>query len=142
MRRLVKGIVSDLHIAIRLVVMLALSIWFVVGVKKAEPIIFPVVDGFEITQVDHKRTKTLIAGVLNKHRDCEFIEVVAISHNAIVSIEFQETAYNSTGVVSRPVGEYDWGWWAVMPKVSELTLYSRHECWTGSVLTKLYEGKL
>jgi len=127
---------------IRVVVIVALFIWSIAGLKQLEPIIYPVVSDFSITEVKYEKDHTLIAGRLTKERDCTFKEVIAISHDAIVSIEFQETAYHSTGVVSRPVGQYDWGWWSVMPRVSELTLYSRHECDTGKVLTKLYDGEL
>lgn len=110
--------------------------------KEVETYVWPVVSDFQIDEVQHEKGRTLLGGQLSKSRACEFLDLIAVSGSRIVSIEFQETAYNSTGVVSRPVGFYDWGFWAVIPRVSQLTLYSEHQCSTGLVTTKLWDGEL
>ena len=129
---------------LRFSILIAALIWSFWLFKKVEPFVFPVVSDFKLTEVDQQpqQGRTLIAGQLTKERDCTFNEVIAVSNDRVVSVIFQETAYNSQGAVSRPVGSYDWGWWAILPAVTYLELYSRHECMTGEVLTKLYEGKL
>lgn len=132
---------------IKTAITLSFLLWGAWVFKKIEPYAWPVVVDFEIKEVVQNpdgagRGSTLIAGSLTKKRDCQFIETIAVSGNILASIQYQETAYNSSGVVSRPVGHYDWGWWAIIPSIQELTLYSRHMCSTGEVLTKLYDGRL
>lgn len=121
---------------------LACVFWGWQGFKSIETWVWPIVTDFKILEINQEKSRTLIAGEMRKVRSCEFKSMIAVSGDRIVSIEFQETAYNSTGLVSRPEGFYNWGWWAVIPRVSRLALYTEHVCSTGLVTTKLWEGVL
>lgn len=141
-RRLGRVLFVEIPMALKLAVYSAAGVWGLIGLKQLEPILYPVVSGFEITEINQSKISTSIAGVLTKRRDCTFKEVIAVSRGRVVSVVFDETAYNTTGVVSRPAGQYDWGWWTIIPRVSHLELYARHDCTTGEVLTEMWEGDL
>ena len=114
------------------------AVWLAVWLKTMEPELFPVIEDFEIEQVDHSDTGTSIQGTMYKARGCEFKEVVAYSGKYLINVEFSET----TEIVSRIEGQQAWGVWILTPPVKELTLYARHQCVTGTVQTKLFEGLL
>jgi len=124
------------HIKVGLVIAAIVWSWF--GFKAVEPTIFPVVTDFTINETTIQGNDQLISGMMIKRRDCLFESVVAYSGDHLVGIRFTETP----SPVSRIKGDQAWGIWIVTPPVIELSLYSRHECATGSVTTKLWEGKL
>ena len=124
------------HIKVGLVI--AAVVWSWLGFKSIEPSIFPVVTDFTIHETQIQGSDQLIAGMMIKRRDCLFKSVVAYSDNHLVGIRFTETLEP----VSRIEGAQAWGVWIITPPVTELALYSRHECATGLVTTKLWEGEL
>lgn len=117
---------------------IAVAVWLTVWLKTAEPELFPVIEDFKIEQVEQLDIGTSIEGTMFKARGCEFKEVVAYSGKYLVNVEFSET----TKIVSRIEGQQAWGVWILTPPVKELTLYARHQCVTGTVQTKLFEGLL
>ena len=107
--------------------------------KYLEPSLFPVVTGFVIEEVQKVDGQQQIAGRMYKQRNCDFTEVVAYNGKGdLVDIEFLDVKQ----VVSRVEGVQGWGWWAIIPAVNKLALYSNHNCATGKVTTKLFEGVL
>jgi hypothetical protein len=115
------------------------SLW--IGFKRIEPIIFPVVIGFEITSAQSEAGKRLrISGTFDKVRQCKFIEVLGYSDNKFVSIAF--AALPGAQVPSRLLGVQTYGPWLLAPEVSNLKLYSRHQCATGEVVTNIFDGTI
>ena len=107
--------------------------------KYVEPKLFPVVTGFVIEEVKLENGEQRIAGQMFKERNCDFVEVVAYdANNNLVDIKFLDVR----NVVSRIEGMQAWGWWMVTPPVETLKLYVNHQCATGKVTTKLFEGVL
>ena len=112
--------------------------WILVGLKKVEPIIYPVITDFVVEENKIMDDLLLVRGSMIKARDCQFEDVIAYSNGSIVSLEFTETKVD----VSRIKGVQNWGWWVVYPLVKSITVYARHRCSTGTVTTKLFEGKV
>jgi len=96
--------------------------------KTLEHLLFPVVKDFEIKEVKAGEGKSKeLAGVMNKVRDCKFIEVVAYDqHKRPVYLEFLDRVDGKT--YSRAATEQLWGWWRVPGTASKITIYSRHSC--------------
>lgn len=117
---------------------IAAFVWAWVAFKAMEPSIYPVVSDFTIDEVKIEDSQQRIMGMMTKNRDCTFVEVIAYSGDHLVSLGFTETPVP----VSRVEGRQAWGWWLITPPVKTVTLYSRHECATGEVTTKLWEGSL
>ena len=117
---------------------IAAALWAWAGFKGIEPLIFPVVSEFTIDKVEEADGKQSISGMMVKNRNCHFLEVVAYSEDRLVALQFTETP----APVSRVKGKQAWGVWLLLPPVKQLTLYSRHDCETGEVTTKLWEGEL
>ena len=112
--------------------------WILVGLKKLEPILYPVITDFVVEETKVVGDHLLVRGSMVKNRECQFEDVIAYSNKSIVSLEFTETKVD----VSRIKGVQNWGWWAVYPPVKTITVYARHRCSTGIVTTKLFEGKV
>jgi len=122
-----------------LLVAITTSLW--IGFKRIEPIIFPVVIGFEITSAQSEAGKRLrISGTFDKVRSCEFLELIGYSGSQFVSIAF--AALPNAQVASRLTGRQTYGPWILAPKVSNLKLYSRHQCATGEVVTNIFDGTI
>ena len=102
--------------------------------KYVEPAVFPVVKDFKILNVEnYGEDSLLIEGKMNKVRACEFIEVVGYSDEKFIKIEY-------IGAVTRLARKQTYGPWLLTPKVNQLELYSRHLCFTGEVVTPLFNG--
>lgn len=123
---------------IKVGVFIAALVWGWIGFKKIEPKIMPVVKDFSIDEVVTEGNTQRISGLMNKVRNCDFVELVAYSGNHLIGIGFTETP----APVSRVEGKQEWGWWVITPPVKQLTLYVNHACATGKVTTKLWEGEL
>ena len=122
-----------------LLVAITTSLW--IGFKRIEPIIFPVVIGFEITSAQSEAGKRLrISGTFDKVRSCEFLELIGYSGSQFVSIAF--AAMPNAQVASRLTGRQTYGPWILVPEVSNLKLYSRHQCATGEVVTNIFNGTI
>lgn len=103
------------------------------GFRAVEPVVFPVVKNFTIVNVYEQGTNgLLISGTLDKVRDCEFISVVGYSGKEFIKVD------SLPG--SRLVRLQAYGPWLLAPKVDTLELYMKHSCFTGTVLTKLFDG--
>jgi len=135
---LAKLFMHDMPRTVKVLLYISLATWALHGYKQIESVIHPVVVDFTIKAVEEVAEGKRIAGHMDKVRDCKFEEVLAYSNNKLVDIKFVDVR----NVVSRVEGKQAWGWWLVIPAVDTLTLYSRHTCVTGSVLTKLYEGEI
>lgn len=122
----------------RLGVQLAVLFWSAWLFKQLEPVVFPVVDNFTIEHAFERNKGIAISGSMEKVRDCRFVEVVAYSDQHLVNVEFSETSH----VVSRIEGQQSWGWWTLTPAINRVKLYALHECWSGHVTTKLFDGEL
>lgn len=136
----IKIFLHDMPRAVRIALLSTIFAWLFYGYKEIEPTIYPVVTNFNITNIEDTPEGTRIAGTMDKKRDCKFEAILAYSNNALVDVVFTDVVHNAG--ISRVTGSQSWGWWIIVPSVSELTLYSRHSCDTGKVLTKLYDGVL
>ncbi len=137
---MIKIFLHDMPSTVKAALTATVFVWAFYGYKEIEPIINPVVINFDITSIEDTPEGTRIAGTLDKRRDCKFEAVLAYSAGALVDVVFTDVVHNVG--VSRVTGRQAWGWWIIVPSVPELTLYSRHSCDTGKVLTKLYDGVL
>lgn len=139
---LAKVFMTDMPRPVKYALYVTVFTWAAWGFKKVEPTFFPVVADFVITQSETIGNSKRISGVMTKKRDCEFVELIAYSGSHLVSLAFADRPSSSTGVISRVEGTQDWGWWVITPAVDTLTLYSRHNCATGRVLTRLFDGRI
>ena len=122
-----------------LYVAIASAAW--AGFKQFEPVVFPVVTDFEITKAQSEDGERLrISGTLDKVRPCEFLELIGYSGSQFVSIAF--AALPNAQVSSRLTGRQTYGPWLLAPEVSNLKLYSRHQCATGEVVTNIFDGTI
>jgi len=122
-----------------LYIAIASALW--AGFKRFEPVLFPVVTGFEITSAQSESGgKLRISGTFDKVRPCEFLEVIGYSGSQFVSIAF--SALPNAQIPSRLTGRQTYGPWVLVPEVDQLELYSRHKCATGQVVTKLFNGAI
>ena len=137
-KELVRAFMRDLSPVVKAVGLLIILTWAFYGYKQVEGMVHPVVTDFVIDEVKETDEGKHIAGSMNKRRDCHFEEVVAYSGRRLVDVDFDDVKH----VVSRVEGSQAWGFWIVVPSVDKLTLYSRHTCLTGSVLTKLFDGEI
>ena len=137
-KEMIKLFMYEMPRTVKAILYISLFTWAFYGYKQWEGIVNPVVVDFAIDEVVLDGANKRIAGSMNKVRDCSFEQVVAYSGDHLVDIQFADVR----NVVSRVKGSQAWGWWVVVPAVDTLTLYSRHMCFTGEVLTKLYEGKI
>lgn len=137
-RRTLKWAIGELSPLTRFGLYLAIIFWSAWGFKKIEPVILPVVEDFTITSSTYDDDSVHIAGDMRKVRDCRFVEVVGYSNQHLVNVRFTETI----NTVSRVQGAQAWGVWEITPPVKQLKLFALHDCWSGKVTTKLYEGEL
>jgi len=102
--------------------------------KYVEPAVFPVVKDFRILNVEnYGEDSLLITGEMDKVRSCEFIEVIGYSGEKFIKIEYITAN-------TRLARKQTYGPWLLTPKVGQLELYSRHLCFTGEVVTPLFNG--
>jgi len=87
----------------------------------------PVVTGFTVTYSDRDHGSLVIAGNMQKVRDCRFIEVAAYSGESYLSLEFSDRHLRDHGK-SRAEGLQTWGPWAITPDATPLRLVARHQC--------------
>ena len=120
------------------VLLITVLTWILVGLKKLEPIIYPVITDFVVEETKLINDHLFVRGAMVKNRQCDFKDVIAYSEGSIVSLEFTETKSD----ISRIKGIQNWGWWKVYPPVKNIVVYARHSCSTGTVVTKLFEGKV
>lgn len=133
MRKLCNKVPRHLYIGL----VLALVLWAWNLFKLVEPQVLPVVSGFAIVDVDRDQAgEVWIRGTMTKVRDCEFTQIAAYSGPTLLDLHYTETREQ----VSRIPGAQTWGWWTLTPDVNALSLYADHECITGRVRTKLFDG--
>lgn len=129
---------QQLPASIRWALVFSSVVWSIIGFKHYEPTFFPVIENFTVLDVQQLEEGTALSGEMLKARDCRFKEVVAYSGRHLVDVRFTETSK----IVSRLEGYQSWGVWLIVPPVREITLYARHDCVTGTVTTKLFDGLL
>ena len=98
----------------------------------------PVIKDFKISEVQRTNDRLMISGEFDKIRDCKFKELVPYSNGVLIYVDFMET-YDP---VNRVPGHQYFGWWSVIPPVKKLEVSARHQCATGLVTTKVYDGVL
>ena len=87
----------------------------------------PVVTGFNVTYSEHDSGSLIIAGNMQKVRDCRFIEVAAYSGDSYLSLEFSDRHLRDHGK-TRAEGLQTWGPWEITPDSMPLRLIARHQC--------------
>lgn len=118
--------------------------WMFQVFKTVEGQYFPVVTDFAIEHTTFNDDSVMLSGTMVKVRDCAFISVVAYDvsttpHRKLV-VKFQgETKADES---SRVVGAQQWNEWILKPKSKNLEIFSRHQCATGEVLTRLFSGSI
>jgi len=107
--------------------------------KYVEPTVFPVVKDFKILDVEnYGEDSLLISGELNITRSCQRVEILGYSGKEFIKIEYIN--FDKSPAINRLVREQTYGPWLLTPKVNKLELYSIHKCFTGTVVTKLFDG--
>lgn len=104
---------------------------------------FPVVRDFRVLTQVVTPEGVLIEGVMNKQRDCRFVEVVAMLDEIPSQVVFLDT--RERHVFSRPTGPQKWGPWLVIDDPKQgVVLHARHVCHAGwehtEVLTSFVVG--
>lgn len=87
----------------------------------------PVVTGFAVTYTDHDDGSLVIAGKMQKVRDCRFVEVAAYSGDAYLSLDFSDRHLRDHGK-TRAEGWQTWGPWSITPDTTPIRLVARHQC--------------
>ena len=87
----------------------------------------PVVTGFAVTYRDQKDGSLILAGRMQKVRDCRFIEVAAYSGDTFLSLDFSDRHLRDHGQ-SRAEGWQAWGPWILTPDAPHVRLIARHQC--------------
>ena len=110
------------------------------GFKQIEPVVMPVIKEFTINVIEPMQDSVIISGTMNKVRSCQFLDVVAYSDNTFIGITFLNAPTRKK--VNRLAGEQTYGPWELKPKTDTLRIYSTHRCFTGIVVTELFNGSL
>lgn len=89
-----------------------------------------VVDTFRITSQFVTPEGVVIEGMMDKRRDCHFVEVVSVSDDVTHPVVFLNHPRHYT--YSRPTGPQKFGPWLVTADdKSGVKLYARHRCHAG-----------
>ena len=104
---------------------------------------YPVVRDFRVITQVVTPEGVLIEGVMNKQRDCRFVEVVAMLDEVPSQVVFLDT--RERPVFSRPTGPQKWGPWLIIADPKQgVVLHARHVCHAGwehtEVLTSFVVG--
>lgn len=124
----------------------ALALVFAIGCgswvcyKAVEPIVYPVVKSFTISYATATPEGILISGFLNKSRACKFIDVVAYSNQRFIPVDFRPAKV--TSITSRLPMYQTYGPWLLAGDITKVSIYVTHECNSGVVVTKLFDGNL
>ena len=87
----------------------------------------PVVSGFVVTYKDQTGGSLIIAGNMQKVRDCRFVEVAAYSGDTYLTLDFSDRHLRDHGK-SRAEGHQAWGPWIITPNAPNVRLIARHQC--------------
>lgn len=97
---------------------------------------YRVIEGFRVTTQVLTAEGVLIDGVMDKRRDCRFMEVVAMLDevpSAVIFLDNKERA-----AYSRPSGPQKWGPWLLVADPGQgVRLHVRHSCHAGWDHTEL-----
>ena len=116
------------------------SLLFVVF-RDFEPIIYPVVKDFRIEDSEYIGDSLIISGSFIKSRsDCVFKDVIAYNGRRFIGITFMNTPDRKT--VNRLPGSQTYGPWRLRPATDYISIYSTHDCITGTVITLLYSDEV
>ena len=121
-------------------VFIALSLLFVVF-REFEPVLYPVVKDFRIEESLYTADSLIISGSFTKNRsDCKFKDVIAYNGKRFIGITFMNAPDRKT--VNRFPGEQTYGPWQLKPATDHISIYSTHDCITGTVITQLYSDEV
>lgn len=113
-------IVAGAVLALSFVTALMVAQW-------AEHRFYPVVGGFTVTEIDHTEKGAVISGVMEKLRDCRFIEVVAYEGERTLEVVFLDSP-KAGRKASRAIGWQTFGPWLLSPDVKRARIVARHQC--------------
>lgn len=108
------------------------GIW--VAFKQIEPIIFPVVSDFKVTEQNEVNGSLVISGTFTKNRHCEPTALLGYDKKQFITIDFP---IQKNRLINRLTGEQTYRGWTLTPISDHITLYVTHECLTGLVVTEL-----
>lgn len=119
-----------------LYIAIASALWG--GFKHFESSVLPVIKGFEITHARMVSDNYVeISGVFTKARGCDFESVFGYSGKKLIRVSF-----NGHTAITRLPRKQRYGPWMLAPQTSQIELYARHHCSTGTVTTKLFDGAI
>ena len=70
------------------------------------------------------------------------VDGTPIGHSGSQFVSIAFAALPNAQVPSRLTGRQTYGPWILVPEVSNLKLYSRHQCATGEVVTNNFDGTI
>ena len=109
------------------------------GFRYLEPSIYPVISDFSIVDLEVEDQSSLrIWGTFEKRRSCEFIDVIAYSKGQLIRVDFER--FDGSPDINRLARIQAFGPWRFTPKTQQLEIYARHRCYTGIVLSELFNG--
>ena len=115
------------------------SLWL--SFKYVEPTVFPVVKDFTITKFElFDDNSLLIKGKFNKVRRCDLKELLAYSGDRFINVT--DTSFNKYIGTTRLTRVQNFGPWVLTPKTNKIELYVRSSCFTGTVITPLFNGAI
>lgn len=140
-RYLIALLFKDMPKMVSLLFMFIVFLWSLYFVKKLEPMLFPVVKDFTIREVStNPRFGTMyIRGSFVKVRNCRPLEVVGYHDDLLLIVDYHQ---KRPEISTRPLGLQYFDWWQIIPPVKYITLYVRHSCEFGTVMTKMFEGEV
>ena len=135
-RRISKNTGMSVYTLAALLFVILSALWLTY--RNFESVINPVVIDFEVTHVEHHADSTLIWGELDKVRGCVFKGLVAYSGTRLLDVNFLKDGRT----VSREPRYQLFGPWLVRPRADKIEIFTRHECDTGSVVSRIYNNSL
>jgi hypothetical protein len=104
----------------------------------AEPLYFPVVRDWTVTEVHREGSNVVITGYMKKTRSCKFNGVTATDDNDVV-LPLVLLEGVTDPVRRKPSGAVDWGPWKITLESAEVTskisLSITHQCHVGWLTT-------
>lgn len=103
---------------------------------------YPVVVDVGIIDIRHEHDKLYVSGIMDKRRDCRFIEAVAYSKTKLLSLKYLDDP-DPAGRRSRDTGLQEFGPWEIKPDTKYIKITARHQChifWDST--TDVFEGQV
>ena len=126
-----------------LALLFIISAWGWMWFEERQGEIFPVVEDFQVLDIQRDSDSLYISGTMRKVRDCSF-ERLTVYDKAVRPMRVLDYIYLDTpnSVQSRDKGVQAWGVWKITPNTKNILLTAIHTCSTGLVKTTLYDGAI